>query len=663
VTTTPHPTDRTIAAPPTVTTEIRFLKGAVPAAGGRVSALLRVQADTPLETRRRTAIDLSLVLDRSGSMGGDPIEAAKTAAHDAIDLMEDGDRIALVAFDGEIDVVFPPRPVTDRAPLHRAVEELFARGSTALHDGWVEGTQQLVDLLADGRSARVLLLTDGQANRGVTDPRRIAQDVARLREVGVATSTVGLGRGFQEDLLSSIAEAGGGRFAYAETPAALEGLIAAEVIATDATVGRDVGARWRVANERVAEIRATGDPAPRRGGVALPDLLLGLPVELPLEVTLRPGEEASDVPLGSITVAWSDGDGAPVEVTVPIVADAVGEAAYAARDEDADVVVAHVLAAAGRLYGEAMEALDRHDLDRAESRLRELRDALNAAPTDPRLDRQRARMEASRDALRLRDAGLARKRIHAGREVASRRSDTEGVSDSAFGLLKREALEERKAQRPTGRRSARPASTGPGAGRHVPTGHAVPAHGARTLATHEVPRRDGTTARLRIVQGDITEVPAEALVNPSNTRLHGAGRSVDGAVHRVGGRELTRECRAIGRIDPAHAAVTMGHRLPVAYVIHVAVPTYQGAAADLDLLEKTYRAAFSMARRMRIGHVTVPAIGTGSNGYPHVDATQRAVHVLVEALTADDGPRRIDVVLGDRSLVATYAMAIRALTT
>jgi Ca-activated chloride channel family protein len=642
MTTTTRPIDRTT---PTVATEIRFLKGAVPAAGGRVPALLRVQADAPVDTHRRTAIDLALVLDRSGSMGGEPIDAAKAAAHDAIDLLEDGDRIALVAFANETEIVLPPSVVTDRAPLHRAVEGLYARGGTALHAGWVEGTQQLVDLLDDDRSARVLLLTDGRANVGVTDPSEIARDVAKLKEVGVATSTVGLGRGFQEDLLAGIAEAGGGRFAYAETPADLEGLIAAELIAADATVGRDVHARLQVAGDRATRIAAIGTYREEDGAVVLPELLLGMPLEVPLEVTLRAGDPATDATLGSVTLTWTDAGGQTVQASVPIVADAIEADAYAARDEDADVVVVHVLATAARLYDEAMEALDRRDTARVEARLRDLEEVLDGAPDDVRLARQRARMEQARDAVRRRDDVLARKRMHASSMTAHRRFEADDMSDSDHGIRKHEALRQRKAERDP--------SWGGG------SLFADPSHGARIVESFDLSRPDGATTTLRLLQGDITEVQAEALINPTNTHLHGAGRSVDGAVHRVGGRELTRECRAIGRIGLAQAVATKGHRLPVDYVIHVAVPVYQGSPHDLDLLEKAYAAAFAMVRQMRIGHVTVPALGTGGNGYPAVEATDRAATALLHHLTANDGPRTIDVVLYDASLVPTYAAAIR----
>ena len=642
---TAEPTERTHGTTPTVTTELRFLKGAIPAAGGRIPALLRVQADAPVADRRRTAIDLALVLDRSGSMQGEPLAAAKAAAHDAIDLMEDGDRIALVTFDSQVEVVFPASGVTDRAPLHRAVDGLYARGGTALHAGWVEGTQQLVDLLDDDRSARVLLLTDGRANVGVTDPHEIARDVAKLKQAGIATSTVGLGRGFQEDLLATIAEAGGGRFAYAETPAQLEGLIAAELIAADATVGRDVHARLQVAGDRATRIEAIGTYREEAGALVLPDLLLGMPLEVPLELTLRQGDATPDATLGSVTLTWTDTGGTTVQASVPIVANAIDADAYATREEDADVVVVHVLATAARLYDEAMEALDRRDTARVEARLRDLEEALTAAPNDPRLARQRGRMEQARDALRARDEILTRKRMHASREFAHRRFEADDMSASTYGIRKHEALRQRKAERDP--------SWGGG------SLFAEPSQDAPVLERFDLPRPDGTTATLRLLQGDITEVPAQALINPTNTHLHGSGRSVDGAVHRVGGRELTRECRAIGKIGLGQAVVTKGHRLPVDYVVHVAVPAYEGSPHDLDLLEKAYAAAFAMVRQLRIGHVTVPALGTGSNGYPMDLATDRAVEVLARTVQAEGPLDHIDVVLMEPDAVSTYARALR----
>lgn len=631
---------------PTVTTALRFLKGAVPAAGGRVPALLRIRADAPFQNRRRSAIDLALVLDRSGSMRGEPLLAAKAAALDAIDLMEEGDRISLVTFDNTVEVVFPPSSVTDRRPLYRAVEGIETRGTTSLHAGWVEGTQQLVNLLDDDRSARALLLTDGQANVGVTDPLLIAQDVAKLGEVGVTTSTVGLGRGFQEDLLSMVAEAGGGRFAYAETPSDLEGVIAADLIAADATAGRDVRARLEVTGDRATDVRAIGAYPEEDGTTVLPDLLLGMPLDVPLEIDLKGGDDAPDVTLGSVTLTWTDGAGETVEASVPIVADAVQDTDYAAREDDPDVVIAHALATAARLYDEAMQALDRRDLPRVESHLKNLDATLNAAPDDARVDRQRARLDQARVALRDRDPVLTRKRFHASREAY--RFEGAAMSASAYGNEKLMALKRRRSERRTWDGDAGRPDLGHALGTPTP------------VATYDIPRADGSHATLRVLEGDITRVPAEALINPSNTRLHGSGRTVDGAVHRVGGRELTRDCRAIGRIDLAHAAVTKGHRLPVDYVIHVAVPTFHGLQQDWELLEKSYRAAFAMARQMRIGHLTVPAIGMGANGFPLDRGAKHAVELLTREAQAEGSPNRIDVVLMDDHVRYAYLRVLDA---
>lgn len=648
---------RPVADRDAVNAEVRFLKrDAVPADGGRVPFLLRLQGRPPERNDVRTPIDLALVLDRSGSMRGEPLEAAKLAAYDAVDLLEDGDRVAIVVYDDQVDVLVPATRVDDRASLHAAIDRIGVGGMTALHAGWTEGAAQLVDLLDPARTARVVLLTDGLANVGVRDPNDIAADVARMAAHGVATSTIGLGRSFNEDLLGRVADAGGGRFAHAETPADLEGVMAAELIGIDATVARRVRARFHadgVAGE-IADV--LNDFSVDGRELVLPDLVAEMPLDVVGVLHVRPAKPHLDRSLGTVELAWTDVEGRRRGVTLDVSATTLPAAEYDAAGEDPEVAIAVAVLTAARHREAAMAAIDRRDHGAAVNEVDEAERVLTAAPDVDRVRRELASLERVRAAIRMRDFTMARKRASAQAAMSRKGSDAEALSYTERFSAKQMALTARRAERgATESGAAAGARHGfdPSAGSLFgdPDLSGV---GPKRDAELAVPRPDGSVGVLRLAVGDITAWVGDAIVNPTNPRLHGTGASVDGAVHRRGGMDLTRECRAIGHVDVGEAVVTKGWDLPADYVLHTASPAYDGTDRSFDLLASCYRSSLVLARQLRLRRVAFPAIGTGSNGFRTRVAAVVALREILSDLGDPAGLDEIDIVLFDDRAYATY---------
>ena len=190
----------------------------------------------------RPGANVSLVLDRSGSMGGRKIELARQAVVHAIRLLNDGDRLGLVVYDHTVETLLECMPATKQAKTQAlgALAAIDARGSTNLAEGWFTGARSLGGAVAPDRVSRVLLLTDGLANQGITDPDELKKAAARLRAEGVQTSTFGLGADFDEELLSSIASQGGGHFYFIEQPQQIPDLLASELGEVLEVVARDV---------------------------------------------------------------------------------------------------------------------------------------------------------------------------------------------------------------------------------------------------------------------------------------------------------------------------------------------------------------------------------------------------------------------------------------
>jgi len=183
--------------------------------GFLVRALLFIEGEPP-PSDGRTAINLSLVLDRSGSMMGEPLAAAKDAAATLVRRLDPTDTVSVVAYDQRVRDIAPPARGDDQALVSEAIAQIESGGTTNLSGGWLRGRDLVADGLLDGGVNRVMLLTDGLANEGITDPATLIGLCRTAAASGVSTTTVGFGPHFDEDLLRAMAEAGGGGAYYIE---------------------------------------------------------------------------------------------------------------------------------------------------------------------------------------------------------------------------------------------------------------------------------------------------------------------------------------------------------------------------------------------------------------------------------------------------------------
>ena len=215
-------------------------------------ALVSFDAPEAPAKEGRRPVNVALVLDRSGSMGGEKIRLAREAVRQALRTLRATDRFSLVVYDDRVDVVVDSTPATAEAVRNALdrLERIDARGSTDLAGGWLKGCEQVAGVAGDPDAFinRCLLVTDGLANVGITDPGQLAHHAAELRARGIVTSTFGIGADFDENLLRAMADAGGGHFYFIERavqiPDCLTGELgeALEVVARDALVRVEVPA-------------------------------------------------------------------------------------------------------------------------------------------------------------------------------------------------------------------------------------------------------------------------------------------------------------------------------------------------------------------------------------------------------------------------------------
>lgn len=323
--------------------------------------------------RVRAPVNLAFALDRSGSMAQDKLRVAGQAVEEAISRLGAQDRFSLVVYDDMVDVVVSGTYATPDARQEAvgALRAIRPRGTTDLASGWLRGCEQVATaLLGDGVN-RCLLLTDGLANVGITERDELARHAAGLRARGVSTSTFGVGDDFDEVLLQSMADSGGGHFHDIADAAAIRDHITSEVGETLEVVARGVTLEVTVGEGVRVESISTFPVSETMGRaiVELGDLVAQQVVEVVLRLRFPYGQVGSAQP---VLLSLADRDGAfagtptSARLTWEYASDKANDAQ--ARDREVDRIVARLYAARARqravalnrtgTYREAREALE-----------------------------------------------------------------------------------------------------------------------------------------------------------------------------------------------------------------------------------------------------------------------------------------------------------------
>ena len=199
-------------------------------AADQLTLMLDLTAPISDKAKNRAPQAIQVVLDRSGSMSGEPLESAKGSLLKLVDRLAPQDFFGLVAFDDAALVVVPMRQVQDHhiPSLRQAIRQLNTGGSTDISAGYLMGLRELTRVTTVGAST-LLLISDGHANSGEQDPKILESIATKHATQRVTTSTIGLGNGYDEIILEALATGGGGAHRFASTIDEAVGAIAAEV--------------------------------------------------------------------------------------------------------------------------------------------------------------------------------------------------------------------------------------------------------------------------------------------------------------------------------------------------------------------------------------------------------------------------------------------------
>jgi O-acetyl-ADP-ribose deacetylase (regulator of RNase III) len=159
--------------------------------------------------------------------------------------------------------------------------------------------------------------------------------------------------------------------------------------------------------------------------------------------------------------------------------------------------------------------------------------------------------------------------------------------------------------------------------------------------------------RIEILQGDITALKLDAIVNAANTTLLGGG-GVDGAIHRAAGPELLNECRKIGGCPTGEARITRAYNLPAKYVIHTVGPIYQGRDNDRKRLADCYSNSLKLAVKNNITSIAFPAISCGAYGYPVKEACRISMDTTCQFLETNSTLKTVVFILYSAGTYKVY---------
>ena len=262
----------------------------------------------PPKMMRRAPVNLALVIDKSGSMQGAKIRQAKEAALMAVGLLRDDDIISIVAYDNTVHVLVPATRASDRETIRRGIEKLSADGSTALYAGVSKGAGEVRKFLEKNQVNRVILLSDGLANVGPQTPGALGELGASLVKERISVTTIGLGLGYNEDLMARLARLSDGNHAFVESPNDLAGIFKSEFGDVLSVVAQDVDIRIRCSNG-VRPIRVLGRDADINGQVVVSrmnQLYSNQEKYVMLEVEVPAREAGERINIASVDVIYNN---------------------------------------------------------------------------------------------------------------------------------------------------------------------------------------------------------------------------------------------------------------------------------------------------------------------------------------------------------------------
>lgn len=220
----------------------------------------------------RTPLNLCLVIDRSGSMEGPPLDYVKQACAYVVDLLSPDDVLSIVTFEESVDVLMPPQRVTNRQLIKDGIARVQPGNTTNLYDGLSLAAQQVAQLNDPGRATRMVVLTDGDPTVGIKDYGALVNQAGEIKNRGITVTFLGFGPDYNEELLAGMAKRAGGNYYFIPRPELIPEIFRTELEKLMTLVARNL--RIELKTARWVNLRTPG-AAQREHVVALTDMERG----------------------------------------------------------------------------------------------------------------------------------------------------------------------------------------------------------------------------------------------------------------------------------------------------------------------------------------------------------------------------------------------------
>lgn len=347
----------------------------------------------PLETAKRSPINLALVIDRSGSMEGDRIKKAKNAAVMAVNMLNSEDTLSVISYDSVVEVIVPATKVKDKVQLIKKIRSLESRGMTALFAGVSQGLDQVSKHLDKEQVNRIILLSDGQANVGPSSVSELSGLAKIAAKKGVAITTMGIGEGYNEDLMAAIAQYSDGSHMFVEDSSDLEKTFAKEFNDVMSVVAQDVEVVIKTADQ-VTPVRLLGREGEIRGDtvtVKLNQLYSNQEKYVLLEVLPAKGSKSQSKPLADVRVSYDNLSTRKKDTFNEQVAVKYSASSAAVKSAVVeDVVVESAIQKAAVESDRAIKLMDEGKMDEAKAVLQQNAVSLEALPVSSGMAKQKA---------------------------------------------------------------------------------------------------------------------------------------------------------------------------------------------------------------------------------------------------------------------------------
>ena len=280
----------------------------------------------------RTAINLCLVIDRSGSMEGTPLEYVKQACGFVVDMLTPNDVLSIVTFEETVDVLMAPQRVTDKGPIKDGLSRLMPGNTTNLHDGISVALQQVLGGTEGKRATRMVVLTDGDPTAGIKDFPSLTNLAGEIKAKGVSVTFLGFGPDYNEVLLAGRATRAGGTYRYIDQPSQIPDVFRGELDRLMTTVARNVSLSLKPA--RWVNLRAPAASTGTEVSVPLADLERGATITQVVDMEF-PNHPQGWYRVAAGKVTYDDLlMGTPQSVEVDIVMEFTGDAARYSGAQD-----------------------------------------------------------------------------------------------------------------------------------------------------------------------------------------------------------------------------------------------------------------------------------------------------------------------------------------